>query len=90
MTTRNEASASGAMGHPQSMKSAANGKADWLEQAVKTRELALRRAGLTAADDTRASAAPLAGASLDSLDSAYLVECQKLFELTRSMLTAER
>ena len=87
MTTRNEASASDAICPPQSMKSAADGSADWLEQAVKTRDLALRRAGLAACNGGHAAAATLAGGILDS---AYLVECQKLFELTRSMLNADR
>jgi hypothetical protein len=69
------------------MKSAADRNADWLEQAIKTRELALRRAGLVAGNGGQASAATLDG---DALDSAYVVECQKLFELTRAMLNADR
>jgi len=94
MTTRNGASASRAIGgvarsrasHPP-MESAVDGTGDWLEQAVKTRELALRRAGLSSGNGGEASAASLAR---DALNSAYLVECERLFELTRTMLNADR
>jgi len=69
------------------MESAVDGSGDWLKQAVKTRELALRRAGLSSGNGGEASAASLAR---DALNSAYLVECERLFELTRTMLNADR
>jgi len=73
---------------PPSTKSARDGSGDWLEQAFKTRELALRRAGLSAGNGGEASAATLADD--DAVNSAYLAECERLFELTRSMLNADR
>jgi len=94
MTTRNGASASRAIGGVArssaslpSMEGEVDGTGDWLEQAVKTRELALRRAGLSAGNGGEASAANFAR---DALNSTYLVECERLFELTRSMLNADR
>jgi len=70
------------------MESAVDGTGDWLEQAVKTRELALRRAGLAPGNGGEASATTLADD--DALNSSYLVECEKLFDLTRSMLNVDR